>query len=98
MWPPTTTPLAELLARAASRKLEPGWLYLPADWRTWNESTPAVVLDHGKIDDAEFDRIEADAEQRGFRSTIDSDTIQDIIQGAHDVLRTNTPAARVEAL
>ncbi len=93
MWPPPTK-LAELLEHASGNVVPPGWLYLPKDWRAWNADTPAYVID----DDGELDHVEDEAAQRGYASTIDNQTLEDVVRGVRDALKADSFAAHLEAL
>ena len=90
---PAPIPLAELLRRAASGHVPPGWLYLPKDWRTWGADTAAYVLD-----DDDLDRAETEAADRGYASTIDDGTLQDVVQSARDLHGVESFEGRLDAL
>jgi hypothetical protein len=92
IWP-APIKLADLLERASSREVSRGWLYLPREWRSWDADTPAYMLD-----DDELDRREAEAEGRGYASTIDDQTLEDVVRAARDHLDVRSFAGRLEAL
>jgi hypothetical protein len=91
MWPPPIK-LADLLELAAQRKVPPGWLYLPDDWRTWKAETPAYMLD------GDLEQLEAEAAETGYASTIEAPTVEDVVQHVQDVFGNHSFAARLEAL
>jgi hypothetical protein len=95
MWPPAIK-LADLLNRAASGDLPRGWLHLPSDSKTWNAQTPAYLIGNEAMEDEEG--IEEEAAQRGYICTVDTDNLEGIIRGAHEVLKVNSFEGRLEAL
>ncbi len=56
--------------------------------------TPAYVIDDG----GEFEYVEGEAAERGYASTIDNQTLEDVVRGVHEVLKADSFAARLEAL
>jgi hypothetical protein len=92
MWPQPTK-LAELLEHASSKDVSQGWLFLPKDWHSWNAETSAYMLD-----DEDIDQVEAEAETRGYASTIDNQTLEDVMRGARDLLKVNSFPGWLEAL
>ena len=74
-------------------------MYLPKDWRTWGADTPAhVIIDDDDGDDGKFDRLEEGAAEGGYASTIDAQTLEDLVRGVRDVLKADSFDARLEAL
>src|SRR5687768_3029062 len=95
MWPPPIK-LEPLLELAWSRDEPRGWLYLPEDWRAWNASTLAYILQ--SEDDDDYERVESEARTKGYRCTIDDQTLEDIVQAVHVYLKADSFQARLEAL
>lgn len=91
MWP-SPIKFADLLELAARRKLPSGWLYLPVDWRVWKADTPAFMID------GDLDLITAEAAERGYESTIDDVTVEDLVQYVQDVFNSDAFEARLEAI
>jgi hypothetical protein len=95
MWPPPIK-LEALLELAWSRAEPRGWLYLPEDRRAWNADTSAYMLQ--PEDDQDYERTGAEAGTRGYRCTVDDQTLEDIVQAVHMYLKADSFQARLEAL
>ncbi|RQS92485.1 hypothetical protein [Burkholderia contaminans] len=70
-----------------------GWLYLPP--MPWSLDTEGVFAEDAE--DAEDDAVPAVANQPGWRITLDSATIEDIVINAHDQIDEPTIAQLFDA-
>ena len=93
---PPPIKLAELLRRAASGHVPPGWLFLPEDHSDWNDDTDAYVVDDEYGEDDE--QVQKRADEIGYRSTIDHQTLKGVVRAARDHLGVESFAGRLEAL
>lgn len=89
--------LDELFTRMLSRDPLDGWLYLPRDCDTWAADTLAYMHDADETDE-EADETFADAEDRGYTTIVDGQTLVGILEGARDQFNSTAFDVHAEAL
>lgn len=87
---PTAASLHHILERPGDFS---GWLYLPP--MPWTLDTEGAFLEDA--DDAEADVAPAIAAQPGWKATLDSATIEDIVINAHDQVDEPSVAQLLDA-
>jgi hypothetical protein len=75
--------LIEILREALNGSLEDGWLFLQRIDGDWYADSEGVLIDIDSLPEEEMDGDDpVAAKQRDLRETLDSQTIQDIAEGA----------------
>ena len=89
------------ILRQATREQPYSWLFLSGDYKHWTLDTEALLVDYKIVPiDPETEKpvIPPELISKGFRETIDSQTIADCIQWADRLSNSNDEAVRFESL
>jgi hypothetical protein len=92
IWPASIT-LVQLLERAAHRDLPSGWVFLPEDWRTWKEETPAYI-----VDDEALDSTNGESPVKGYCSVVEPSELESLVLTAAKQFAANSFVGWLEVL
>ena len=86
--------LIEILHKSISKNLPEGWLCVKADEEEFTEKTLVTIIDLDDFTDEEIDQFE---EEKGLHVLIDSQTLEDIADFAHNIEKPLTDETLLES-
>ncbi|MCB9849206.1 MAG: hypothetical protein H6817_00710 [Phycisphaerales bacterium] len=96
---PKPVPLIQLFQNTLAEGPPSGWLYLPEDYTTWSEQTPAYILDDDYFDEIDDDdEHEEEMERRGLTEVVEGPILEDILNAARRDLKADSFEHLLQAL